>query len=830
MSQIAESLNKLFDSHQVIFWHDEKAELLDSFQELILPGVECIQVNNNEFYIKHRVVKQMPEVKFLIYRSGPRPDFVNNWLLDLELANYEFHTNQEATFLQELGLEYDFKDLVSEHIEFFKSKDRRQKLKGLLSKGDAHKDIRYKMLAVVFNTPTISLPPFIQAHASAFSDGSDRLERELTRYNLETFYWQQIADTYKYFNSSPKIYDFLLEVFANVFSLTASSGLARDANLLLSSWKDSIAYQEAFQKLSDKIEKALNVQALLDDASLEVVLEDDLFRIVDYKIIHELINLVESESISNDRASQVIKSRENKYWHKDFRDFYSAIAHAIEVIWLTRKYASITFSTVEEVAKLYSQTLFLVDFHYRKFIWHYRNKNQDKVLELLYEKVEKVYSNDWLLQLNNKWQALIDAREEWPYVPLLSQSRFYKDHVEPVLNKGQRVFVIVSDALRYECGYEYLQKVNAENRYEGELHHLLTGLPSYTKLGMASLLPYKSLSIIPGSDNVSVDGIPCQGIQGRQKALAVLKTRKATAIQAEDFMKMNSSTEGRDFVKQYELIYIFHNQIDNTGDNKTTEDKVFEAVDRELNFLMEVIKRIANMNGTNMLVTTDHGFLYQHTALDESDFASLMVEGNIWKENRRFIIGNNMTDSANVKKFSAQALNLSGDFEVLLPKSISRHRVMGAGSRFVHGGASLQEVVIPLIKITKKRQDTTRQVGIDVIQQTNKITTNILSVSFLQTDLVTDSILPRSVRAGLYAEGEPISDQFTFNFDIQEGSERQREVKYRFQLSSKASGKYKNQSVKLILEEPVEGSSKWRLYREYTYTLNISFSSDFDDF
>ncbi|MBC6992227.1 BREX-1 system phosphatase PglZ type A [Hymenobacter sp. BT491] len=830
MSQIAESLKRLFDSHRIIFWHDEKAELLDSFQELVLPGVECIQVNNNEFYIKHRVVKQVPEGKFLIYRSGPRLAFINNWLLDLELAHYEFHTNQEATFLQELGLEYDFKDLVSEHIEFFKSKDRRQKLKGLLGKGDAHKDIRYKMLGVVFNTPTISLPAFIQAHASAFSDGTDRLDREFARYNLEAFYWQLIADTYKYSNGSPKIYDFLLGVFSNVFSLTPSSGLTRDANLLLSLWKDSIAYQEAFQNLSDRIAVALNVQALLDDASLEDILDDDLFRIVDYKIIHELISLVESESISNDRATQVIKSRENKYWYKDFRDFYSAIAHAIEVISLTRKHASITFSGIEDVAKLYSQTLFQVDFHYRKFIWHYRNKNQDKALELLFEKVEKVYSNDWLLPLNNRWQALIDAREEWPYVPLLSQSRFYKDHVEPVLNKGQRVFVIVSDALRYECGYEYLQKINAENRYEGELHYLLTGLPSYTQLGMASLLPHQSLSIIAGTDKVSVDGVPCQGVQGRQKVLATLENRKATAIQAEDFMKMNSSSEGRDFVKQYELIYIFHNQIDKTGDDKTTEDKVFEAVDRELNFLLDVVKRVANMNGTYMLVTTDHGFLYQHTDLDESDFTSLKVEGDVWKENRRFIIGNNLAGSAKVKKFSAQALNLSGNFDVLLPKSVSRHRVMGAGSRFVHGGASVQEVVIPLIKITKKRQDTTKQVGIDVIQQTNKITTNILSISFLQTELITDSILPRSIKAGLYAGSELISDQFTFRFDIQEGSERQREVKHRFQLSSKASGKYKNQSVKLVLEEPVEGSSMWRPYKEYTYTLNISFSSDFDDF
>ena len=42
-------------------------------------------------------------------------------------------------------------------------------------------------------------------------------------------------------------------------------------------------------------------------------------------------------------------------------------------------------------------------------------------------------------------------------------------------------------------------------------------------------------------------------------------------------------------------------------------------------------------------------------------------------------------------------------------------------------------------------------------------------------------------------------------------------------------GKYKNQRVKLIFEEPVESSTKWRPYKEFYYTLNISFTNDFDD-
>jgi hypothetical protein len=142
----------------------------------------------------------------------------------------------------------------------------------------------------------------------------------------------------------------------------------------------------------------------------------------------------------------------------------------------------------------------------------------------------------------------------------------------------------------------------------------------------------------------------------------------------------------------------------------------------------------------------------------------------------------------------------------------------------------LQEIIIPLLKVTRTRQDTTKQVDVDIIKSTDRITTNILAVSFLQTDLVSEKTLPRQIRSAIYAEdGEMLSDQFAYRFDITEGIERQREVKHRFQLSSKASGKYKNQRVKLVLEEPVEGTSKWTQYKEYYYTLNISFANDFDE-
>lgn len=830
MNKIEEALSKLFNKHRIIFWYDENEQLKEEFDELVLEGVEKVIVKKNQFYIKYLISREKPSTQFLFYLPYNKPNNAENWLLDMELAYYVFQTRQEAMFAQELELDYDFTNLIAEHIEFFKNKERRADLKELLGKDDDYQAIRYKMLAVLFNTDNVSLVSFLQVHASAFNDGNERYDRELERYNLKNFYWKEIVRKYGYTNETPTIYDFLLEVFNNNFSIGKKTGIAKESKILISMWKDSISYQQAYRKLSQKIAGDLKIESALNNIRVDDIIQDDLFELIDKRIISELAQLICEESISIDRLNQLIKQRENKYWYQDYEDFYACLENGMQMITSVRKTDKLKVESFGEGIQTYAQNLYKIDHYYRKYIYHYRKAKQNKVLQPLTEKVEKVYCNDWLLNYGNKWQKVIDTSERWYNQPKVTQHRFFTDHVKPFITKGQRLFVIISDALRYECGWEYLQKIQTEKRFEGELEHMVSSLPSYTQLGMAALLPNANMTFQTDSENILINGNSTQGVQGRTKILEQMAGVRATAINAEDFMKMNSSTDGREFVKQYDLIYIYHNRIDKVGDDKTSEEKVFEAVEQELEFLMDVIKKIANMNGNNMFITADHGFLYQNNELTESDFSIGEVKGEIWKESRRYVIGKNLKGDASTKHFTAEQLNLSGDAEVLIPKSINRIRIKGAGSRYVHGGASLQEIVIPLLKVTKTRQDTTKQVDVDIIKSTDKITTNILAVSFLQTDLVSEKVLPRQIRSAIYAEdGEMLSDQFTYNFDIAEGTERMREVKHRFHLSSKASGKYKNQRVKLLLDEPVENSSQWKNYKEYSYTLNISFTNDFDD-
>jgi uncharacterized protein (TIGR02687 family) len=826
---IYKALQTLFEDNRVVFWYDDQAKLKEQFEDLQFSDIEKVELQNNQFHLKYRILKEEKQ-KFLLYFPMGEPAFKDNWLLDLQLAHRIFNSDQESMFLQDVGLGYHFKELVRQHIVFFENKERRAKLRELIAEDDKDRDIQYKMMAVMFGVEYATLEAFIQVYANAFNDGNERIEKALERYNLREIFWRDVARKFNYSSDKPAIYDFLVDVFSRNFKPSSKNRSAKESKILLSLWKDAISYQDAFQNISDKIATDINVADLLDNENFESLIEEDVFRAIDLKIIHDLIANMQTENIDLQKVLTVIKKRENKYWYPKFRNFYKCVQHAAELIELVRNFSSLTYDSVEEGANKYSNELFMVDYHYRKFIYSYRMTSQNSVLGSLYNKVNKVYSNDWLLNGNDSWQKTIDKTIEWPLKSKHSQRNFFQTHVKPYITKSQRLFVVISDALRYENAWELWKELQAEQRYEADIDYMITSLPSYTQLGMAALLPNEQFTITKDT-SVMVDGLSSIGIPGRTKILEQNSGVRTTAILAEDFMNLNATTEGRDFAKAYDLIYIYHNQIDKTGDDKTSESRVFDAVEAELEFLKKLLRQIANVNGNNIIITADHGYIYQNEVLDESDFSEAGVSGDVWRENRRFILGQNLTGGIAVKLFKGSALGLNSDVDVMIPKSINRLRIKGAGSRFVHGGASLQEIIVPVLDVSKKRKDTTSQVQVDIIKSTDRITTNILAVTFIQTELCSDKILPRQIRASIKAEdGTQLSDVFNFNFDIEEGTERERAVRHRFQLSAVASGKYKGQRVSLVLDEPVINSSKWKTYAEHNFILNISFMNDFDDF
>ena len=246
--------------------------------------------------------------------------------------------------------------------------------------------------------------------------------------------------------------------------------------------------------------------------------------------------------------------------------------------------------------------------------------------------------------------------------------------------------------------------------------------------------------------------------------------------------------------------------------------------------LIKIIKKLVAANATNLLVTSDHGFIYQDHVLEDSDFLGADITGiETRHRDRRFLLGKGLPEDTGLKSFTAKAAGIEGDMEIQIPKSINRLRLKGSGSRFVHGGASLQEVVIPVIKIHKKRKSDISKVGVDILRgSTSFITTGQFSATFYQVDHVTDKVQSRTLRAGVYSKNNDlISDSHNLQFEIHSENPRERELKIRFVLTKKADD-LNEQEVYLRLEELESGTTYYREYKSARYVIRRSFTSEFD--
>lgn len=853
MNNLLTALSSLFKRHRIVFWYDTKQELRGEFETLILPGIELLELNNNEFGVKHRILRQQPDQKFLLYHAGPKPPDMDNWLLDVELAYGEFQADQGALWLNELGLGPEFVEIVQIHSDFFTAAERRSALKALLHRDDTASDIRLKMLAVCSGAEP-HLDEILEALLEEMAGEQQQKMALIQSAELEAFLWKRCARTFGYQPSpgnSPNLQDFAIELFKSCYALglgQPANGpravLTGDAIVFLKRWKDSLSHHETFETLSEQYSSILNIEQDLHQRDYRTLADLDLFRQIDQKILSDLAGSVANRTISAADCSAIIRQRRRLHWFAQFQHLYDAIDYASQFI-AALDQSTLSMATLAEGVQRYVQTWQRLDQLYRKVIYHTRKAGQVAVLEILVGQVENLYTNNYLLKLNNNWQQVVD-QEPWnnglPGTGPLSengrtifpQRRFFERWVEPFLFNRKKVHVIISDGLRYEVAEELLSIIRREDRYEGQLEPMLSTLPSYTQLGMAALLPNHQIAFVENETGaVTVDGISTQGTPNRDKILKqtaeTINHSQAVALRAEDVLAM-SREDSRTLFRENDVVYVYHNRIDSVGDKKESEERVFEAVEETLEELVTIIKKLTAANATNLIVTADHGFIYQNRPIDESDFSSAEISGQtVYVQERRFALGKGLRDHIGLRKFTSAELGLQGEMEIQIPKSIGRLRLRGSGSRYVHGGASLQEVVIPVLSINKKRESDTTKVEVDILRgAASIITSGQFSVSFYQVEPVSEKVKARTLRAGIYTQaGSLISDPHELVFDLSADNPRQREIVVRFILTQQAN-QVNNQEVILKLEEQVPGTSHYTEYKSTRYTMRRSFTSDFE--
>ncbi|WP_419625627.1 BREX-1 system phosphatase PglZ type A, partial [Thiolapillus sp.] len=298
-NRISKALTKLFERHRIIFWYDAKQELQGDFDALELPEIEKVQIANNEMALKYRMLREQPKQKFLLYRAGPQPDDLDNWLLDVQLANGEFRTDQVALWLGELELGMAFAEVVEDHVEFFKAAKRREALKRRLESDDTPGRVRMKMLSVCAQSEP-RLDAVLESLLEELSEEEDGRWRILVRCGLDSYLWQQMERQYGYHSDAPGIKDFVIELFKSCYAMETGGDvrLSSEALVFLRRWKDSCRHEAAFENLADECAGILNIEQDLEKRDFRDLLEVDYFSLIDQKIISDLVQEVVARTVT----------------------------------------------------------------------------------------------------------------------------------------------------------------------------------------------------------------------------------------------------------------------------------------------------------------------------------------------------------------------------------------------------------------------------------------------------------------------------------------------------------------------------------------------------
>ena len=827
--RIKAGLERLFIDHRIVFWYDAACDMRAEYDAVDLPDVEKVEIANNEFGLKYRMLRQEPKQKFLVFNDGPAPEMADNWLLDLYFACGVFKADQAAIWLAELGLPLQFEDVVREHTQFYKSKDRIEVLKQMLAPSDTKTDVLRRMLAVCAGAEG-ALDTVIEELLAELANERDDAMRLMERSGLTEFFWKQVENAYGYVSDAPDFQDFAIDLFKSCYALTLGEDgkLNGEALLVFRRWKNNRLGAKAFETLSGKYQDILRIPEDVQERDIKALRAIDHFEEIDRQIIRSLVREMASQTVSSAEVLKTVRERRQSHWYPAYEDIYQAIGYATEFQQALAE-ANLTMTSPAEGVKRYVSHWYKIDQLYRKFIFHMQKSGQASLLSALFESVENRYTTNFLQVVNDTWQDQIAGLNDWKILGFAHQTDFYMDQAAEFRRRDQKVVVIISDALRYEVAEEALREIRKLNRFDADLKPMISALPSYTQLGMAALLPNKDLELSEDG-NVSSFGLPTQGTANREKVLGMGRTGdRVKAMKADDFMSLKAD-DGKEIFRDHDILYLYHNRIDIVGDKLATEERVTEAAEVAVEDLTKLVRKLTTANFSNILVTADHGFIYQHRALDETDFSVAAPAGaEILVKNRRFIIGRDLDATSGMKKFSSANLGLSGNLDVLLPNSINRMRVKGAGSRFVHGGATLQEVIVPVLRVGKRRDADVEKVEVQIIVTGKSlISSGQTAVTLYQAQPVSEKQQQRDVLAGIYAsDGTLISDEHQLTFDYTSQNARERELPIKFLLSRDAD-RFNNQDVFLKLRERIGKTSHFEDYTSHSFQLRRGISTDFD--
>lgn len=307
------------------------------------------------------------------------------------------------------------------------------------------------------------------------------------------------------------------------------------------------------------------------------------------------------------------------------------------------------------------------------------------------------------------------------------------------LKKQEPIAFLVIDACRYELGQRLAEKINkAEPVKRAQVKISIAPIPTRTELGMAFTLPGTPQILKPQIQNSKwLVSTPDQlNLANKSRRLEWLKKnyklRDSALLNIDEFLSRPQTQKALG-----KLVFIFGQELDLQGHDGQLE--IFGAEDNLERYTTAIIK-LRDTGYTTIIVTTDHGYFHWNP---ESDEIQDKPEGNILWSSRRAIVGEGLTHKTALKT----TVSGNPDLDCIIPRSVNAFRTYG-GLGFFHGGATLQELIIPTIIVEWPKKARKTPVILKPIQEITSLSQRVEISSPAQTDLtgkVDEKTLSRSI-------------------------------------------------------------------------------------
>lgn len=815
MKEKIEKYFRLYPQLRVLFFFDAEGEYMLEVDLMELEGIRIVKFANNAFTLKTLLHGEWKDEKVFLYFNQARPhtqeDYRNFPLLGLLIANKELALDDIGIFLEEYGLQRHQKALVAKYMKELKYATVQEVCRSVLTadrfeepaltRGLISSFLKFKQMEnwpiLVGKILSLILPDQVNELA--------RFDKKISDNGLFEIIQRQIKETTGVIIKSlteDELANALSSVFYNRITQTITSVSANDPykllkiketdllirlnQLLQDVERNSRVYEkflEALVYVSERIKGAMLINSYGIDAPYAYYSNEMIWEII-----------YQQQSIITFNPHDVIRSLEEISMQMDLNPVISGclnfMIQAAKMHGEINRISTYILNHPSEYLETYTNSWYLADLFYRKAMNAYTEMDTVEIparidiptvydhLNTAYEKHMDVLNREWL-------KCLSQFKFNYSVLQVPKQYDFYNTEIAPL---EQKVVVIISDALRFEAASELLSELHNDAKNTAVIRYQLASIPSKTSIGMANLLPGNLFTFNEGK--IQIDGKSTEGIENRQQLLSSAKP-DSIAIQFSDLKSM-SRDQMRELFKK-PIIYIYHDVIDATGDKKSSERRTFSAVKDAISELKILLPKIHHTyNVAKVLITADHGFLYNDREIQEKDKEEAVSTNVIYSHNRFEIVNKAVRYDLGYQVPLSATTKFQDNLFVIIPSSVNRYKKSGVGHQFVHCGGSLQELIVPVIESSRKTEEVTQKVKPILVKKGDlRIVSSILRVNLLQEKKVSRWEKEVILSVGLYKDLKLVSNEAIVTMDSTADAPSERTRRIELTLSHEAS----NESV-----------------------------------